>query len=241
MARGDANPVFTDRDVSLIINSLPDAVDPQRLKLLPRVLREWSRNDLREHLSRESPAVTLKRARRVKAVGERARKLLRAMDALDDRDWCAIVAKMPRAGGHLWSKMRENPWREGSEILRLIPRIEEENSFLTKLVAAAPAAWKRGRGHPKNIIAYLVMKDAAAIFEWLTEMDAKREVDRLSGKETGPFWRFVETIWPVVFGNTEGLFAGMKNWANYRKKYREGCALIANIAMRHPTWGLFEG
>jgi hypothetical protein len=238
MARGKASPVFTDRDVTLIASSLPDAVDPQRLKLLPRVLREWSRNELREYLSREPRAIILERAARVEAVGEHAQRLLEALGALDDRDRYAIVVEMLRVGEHLRSGM--SPWDQMSEASELLPRIKEENSFLGKLAAAAPAAWKRGRGGPRNIIAYLVMKDAGAIFKWLTGMDAKRQVDRDTGKETGPFWRFAKTIWPVVFGKAEGLSSAMKNWESYRKKYGEGCALIANIAMRHPTWGLFE-
>jgi hypothetical protein len=85
------------------------------------------------------------------------------------------------------------------------------------------------------------MKDIAAIFEWLTNIEATRQVDRISGVGAGPFWQFAAAIWPVVFGEADdGLPAAMKNWSSYRKRYGERSALIANIAMRHPTWGIFE-
>ena len=33
----------------------------------------------------------------------------------------------------------------------------------------------------------------------------------------------------------------MKNWAEWREQYkRERSALITNIALRYPTWGIFE-
>jgi len=231
MASCDVPPVFTDREVKLIGQSLPDTVDPRRRELLPQVLREWCRNELREHLSRESAATIRERVERMKAVADHARGLLQALEALDDRDRAAIAGQMlPR---DLWLSPK------GGEIIRgLTHLIREENSFLTELAAAAPAAWKQGRGAPRNIKAYLVIKDVAAIFEWLTEMEATREVGRDSAKETGPFWQFVATIWPMVFGKSKGLSNGMKTWASYRKK--EGCALIANIAFRHPEWGLFK-
>jgi hypothetical protein len=42
----------------------------------------------------------------------------------------------------------------------------------------------------------------------------------------------------VVFGNgDDGSSSAMKNWAPNKN---EGSALIANIALHHPTWGIFE-
>jgi hypothetical protein len=222
----DAPPVFDDRVIRLIVASLPKRVDPRRLELLPQVLREWSSNELLAHLSREPPAVVKERAERVKAVGDRARDLLKALEAIDDVDQWEIADKMLREEEHLRLKM-------------MVQRIKEEKGFLIKLAAAAPKAWKRRRGHPPNDTAYLVMKDAAAIFEWCTKSEAKREVDRVSHEEIGPFFQFVVAIWPVIFGKgDDGVSATIKKWASYRKL--EGRPLIANIAMRHRTWRLFE-
>jgi hypothetical protein len=115
-------------------------------------------------------------------------------------------------------------------------------NFLIRLASAEPnAPLKFKRGHPRNYIAYLVILDTAALFEWLTETEAIRQVDRESGKEIGPFWKFAGAIWPLVFrrGNS-GLSAAIKNWAYARKRFDEEPALIANIALRHPPWGLFD-
>ncbi len=151
MASCDVPPVFTDREVKLIGQSLPDTVDPRRRELLPQVLREWCRNELREHLSRESAATIRERVERMKAVADHARGLLQALEALDDRDRAAIAGQMlPR---DLWLSPK------GGEIIRgLTHLIREENSFLTELAAAAPAAWKQGRGAPQNIKAYLFIR-----------------------------------------------------------------------------------
>src|SRR5260370_11553729 len=204
MASCDVPPVFTDREVKLIGQSLPDTVDPRRRELLPQVLREWCRNELREHLSRESAATILERVERMKAVADPAGGLLQALEALDDRVRAAIAGQMlPR---DLWLSP------EGGGIIRgLTHLIREENSFLTKLAAAAPTAWKQGRGRPVNMMAHLVIRDAASIFEWLTKTEATRQANRSTHQGTGPFCTFLAGIWPVVFGKgDDGLPAALK-------------------------------
>jgi hypothetical protein len=234
----DAPPVFDDRVIRLIVASLPKRVGPRRLELLPRVLREWSGTELRARLSREPAAVIRERAKRVKTVGERANSLLQALKAIDKSDVVEIATKMPRSGQALWPKMKGHHWRGVAEINSLIQRIKDENDFLRRLATSAPNAWKRGRGQPQNITAYLVMQDAAGIFRWITNKKASRALDRVSGEATGAFSQFAAAIWPVVFGSDDGLPSAMKNWAKYQKL--EGNALIANMAVRHPTWGLFK-
>jgi hypothetical protein len=227
MATEDESPEFTERHVSLISDSLGNAVDIGRRELLPRILAEWVRTDLREHL-RVRNEITPERRKRVKTVGKCAQKLLEALGAIDVQDRYGIAFKMRTERG-------------STEIDGMVKRIEDEGRFLTPLAEAALQTWKRGPGQPRNIRAYLVMKDIAAIFEWLTNIEATRQVDRISGVEAGPFWQFAAAIWPVVFGEADdGLPAAMKNWSSYRKRYGERSALIANIAMRHPTWGIFE-
>jgi hypothetical protein len=84
------------------------------------------------------------------------------------------------------------------------------------------------------------MQDIAAIYEWATGSKASRKYDAYEEQESGPFWQFASAIWSAIHGTNEGLWAAMKNWASYRKGCREESALMANIAMRHPSWGLFE-
>jgi hypothetical protein len=224
MASGDATPEFTDRDVSLIAKSLPNAVDPRRLELLPGILRDWSSNDLREHtqVPRRAP---LERRKRMERIGDCARELVQALNQADEVDRWGLADMMVRAAGQTLIAGR-------AELSVLNQRIEEAVSLLQKLAEAAAKIWKYDPGGPRNIVAYLVMMDIAAIFEWLTDMAATRHT---------PFKRFAAAIWPVVFGNADyGLHSAMKNWAEFREEYGEGSRLMFNIDMRQPEWGVFR-
>ena len=76
-------------------------------------------------------------------------------------------------------------------------RLDQEPDFLAKLGAIKPQQlWKFGPGQPPNLRAYLVLQDAAAIFEWLTGTKAAREVDRVEGADAGPFFQFASILWP---------------------------------------------
>jgi hypothetical protein len=130
-----------------------------------------------------------------------------------------------------------------TEFATRIERVNEESEFLANLAAIAPDEYWQPTSsrRPRNIPAYLVLRDAAAIYQWLTGRAAEREVGRSSRRDTGPFFRFASTLWPAVFGEgTAGLSNAMKNWASAKKRFRERSPLIINIAMRHPTWGIFE-
>jgi hypothetical protein len=136
---------------------------------------------------------------------------------------------------------REQVSRSDRENLKR--RLDEERHFLAKLGAIAPKGWRNpsGRGRPRNYAAYLVLRDAAAVFRWFSDEEPTREVDRHTGKEIGPFFQFASALWPVVFGKgVYGLPAAMKNWEWARSHYREESGLIVNISMRHRAWGIYE-
>jgi hypothetical protein len=169
------------------------------------------------------------------AVGKCACELLLALKAVDEVDLAGIAGEMALAAGQT---SLIAGWSENG---RLIQRIKEEFGFLDKLAEGATRTWNYGRGQPRNITAYFVVQDAAAIFEWLTNTEATRVADRDSGAEIGPFQEFLAAIWPVVFREgDDGLPAAMRNWASLSKKHGEKSAVMANMAMRHPTWGIFE-
>jgi hypothetical protein len=69
MATEDERPEFTERQVSLISDSLGNAVDIRRGELLPRILAGLVRTDLREHL-RVRHEITPERRKRVERVGQ---------------------------------------------------------------------------------------------------------------------------------------------------------------------------
>ncbi len=189
MATSATAPKFEDRDIELIAASLPDWADQHRRELLPRILREWSRTDLKHHLSRESRMIIRVREMQQKLVGKCARALLQALDGLDDRGRTQIALAMVRV---------QPPTAWSMDEIKLAgadKRLYDERDFLARLVAAAPrATLTQGRGRPRNIAACLIMQDAAAIFEWLIRRSATRIVDRIEHTETGPFWQFTAAL-----------------------------------------------
>jgi hypothetical protein len=217
--------------------TFPKPLPQKRCELLPRILDEWGRTDLRRHLSRESRAIIRERIRRLKTVKASACRLSDALDEIDKLDQRTILVQMIVAEGRRLENVSRAEFSDRQE------RLSQEVDYLAKLGAINPPKhWQVSRGHPRNIAAYQVLQDAAAIFEWLTDARATRAVDRIKGIETGPFFRFASILWPVVFEKgVAGLSAAIKNWAAARSKYDERSALIVNIAMRYPTWGVFDG
>jgi hypothetical protein len=224
---------LTDTQLLLV---LPKQVRVQRRKLLPQILEEWDRTDLREHLSRESRAITRDRIRKLEIVKKCAGQLLNALADVDERGHTAIVAQMIIADGRRVLDVGQ------AEIVDRTTRLNQERQFLANLKGIAPENfWSFRPGQPRNVASYLVLQDAASIFEWLSGTKAARGVNRIDATEAGPFFRFASTLWPAIFGQgVVGLPAAMKNWARWRSAYQERSALIANIALRHPTWGIFE-
>jgi hypothetical protein len=227
---GDPAPEFTDRDVNQIEKSLPDTVDPRKHDLLREVLRDGSSNDLREHMQIPRRASPERRARMV-LIRDCARNLVRALNQADEVDRWGVADAMVRAVGLTLIAGR-------AELCVLNQRIEEAVSVLDKLAEAADETWKYGRGGPRNIVAYLIMMDIAAIFEWFTNSKASRETDRETGKEINAFYGFLAAIWPAIFHRgVYGLSSALKNWAEWSTEHRETSAVIHNIALRHPDWG----
>jgi hypothetical protein len=231
----NTTPQFDERAVEQIRASLPKGIDQRRLDL-PRVLNEWSRTDLREHLSRESRATVRERYDQLSKIGTRANDLWQALEAIDQRGKSWIAQEIGREEGTpLFSVSRER-------LAEMKERLKDEGDFLRKLAAATVRLIdeldESLSERPRNIRAYRVMMDIAAIFEWLTDRKATREVNRDDHKETGPFWHFAEAVWPYVFGKGRyGLSSAMKNWAIWHKRCGEESQLIRNIAMRYPDMG----
>jgi hypothetical protein len=222
-----------------IQNGLPKPLNERRCRLLPEILSEWERTDLQRHRSQESRTEIRAKVKKLETVKKSALQLMKALDNVDESGHADIVFQMviaERGGSRTPGAVRQ------VEFATRIDRLSQESEFLAKLAAIAPEKyWPVTPRRPRNIPAYLVLQDAAAIYEWLTGRVAKREVDRVCGKETGPFFRFASTLWPVIFNRgAEGLPSAIKNWAAAKKQFRERSPLIINIAMRHPTWGILE-
>ena len=224
-------------EIERVIQSLPKNVPQRRLDLLPKVLREWSRHDLPSHLSeRFSPKAVARRRKQVEAVEKQASSLLVALDALDEDLQFFIVDKT-------WPIDQQSTYQAWEdEEKRRRDAFQKVLDFLKDLDSAKPSMkLRKPRGQPPNMVAHLVMLDIAEIFLWATGQRATRRVDRIDGTETGAFFKFAETLWPIVFdGSDAGLKSTMKNWAAARKKFRQRSGVIANMDVRHRSWGLFE-
>lgn len=183
--------------------------------------------------SRASAKATRKRYQRLIST---ATELSAAIgEAIDFSDHILIALKLGDADGAIPIRDRRAYFTD---------KIVEHREFLSALIASASTIRKQSQstpGRPRNVIAYLVLRDIAAIFEWVTRGKASRLVDRVKGMETGAFYLFSSTIWPIIFSSADdGLPAAMKNWASARRKYGESSALIANINLRHPSWRVFD-
>jgi hypothetical protein len=232
---------LADDALKAIVAALPPNAAPERLILLPRLLREWGNRDLLDHLRRESSAMFRARQKRRQAVARCAKNLYEAISNLDDTDVFGLALDIAvRKTGSTVLQVDQ------SEITTAQERLTWAERWLPELADAyGPSQRQAGtRGRPRNIVSYLVMLDLEAIFEFVYDTSAERRVHREDhpeyGKEYGPFWDFVQPIWTLVFGSNARLSAAMKAWSLARNEFGETSPIIANIALRHPEWRIFE-
>ena len=225
-----------DQLAGALLEVLPKATCPIDANCFRKFFRNRDRTDLRKHLAWESRATTRGRIKKLELVKTKARQLRAALNKLDERDRIAVLGQIIIAEGRRIGDVSR------ADVADRTARLNQEPDFLAKLGAIKPREfWKFGPGQPRNLRAYFVLQDAAAIFEWLTGIKAARQVDRDKRSDAGPFFLFASTLWPAIFGSgLRGLSAAMKNWAEGSSTYDEGSALIANMHFHHPAWGVFE-
>ncbi len=125
---------FSERDIRLIQCSLPPGTDPTRIELLPSLLREWARVDLRCHFARTPRPVLARRRMRMKKVAKQAAALIQALDELEGLDRWSLVERLGIAEGlGLLSACRNEQNRR---------RVDEWRS-LTATIAAVAADTNR--------------------------------------------------------------------------------------------------
>jgi hypothetical protein len=240
---------FSEQDIKRIADSLPEPACERRRELLPKILHEWVRTDLRRNLSLPTKQDILKRSQRIKLVVKCAQELLQALSVTTNDDRNQIAYRMVSKGRNL-DQIDQSGLNEFRNLkARLEEELKEEIGFLTRLAAITSTQVKKPPGRPRNFAGYLVLMDAASIFLWYTGMDPVRGVDRITNAESGPFFRFASVLWPMVFeGDTDGLRNSIRNWAVWRPKdelrpanspqMANASPLVANIALRHPEWGV---
>jgi hypothetical protein len=225
--------VFLDRDIIAIVRTINLEVVAHRSGLLPNVLREWAAIDVKNAgawgASSEYNREKSKKYKMIAGSASDLRQIIQAVTEMEDLD--LIVHVFSQVNPPILANECRNRFNDHLEFL---DNLEQSANHLGKRL-------KRSRGQPRNTAAYLVLLDLAAIFEWLTGVEPKRNVSRTGEGEIGTFYPFCEAVWPLVFdGGLYGLHAAMKNWARDHAKYVESSAVIANIHLRHPSWGLFR-
>jgi hypothetical protein len=222
---------FSERDIRLIANSFPAGTDPKRIEVLPVLLREWARVELRWHFARVPLPLLAQQREHLKKVAKRAAALIQALDELEGLDRWALVERLGIAEGRgLLSACRNEQNRR---------RVDEWRNLTATIAAgAAEPTWNPGKGQPRNDVGQLVLQDLAAMFEYVAGLRASRVVDRRTSEESGHFLNLARAVWPVVFGNGDfGLASQFRVWADHGTKRS---MVISGIALRRPEWGVIS-
>ena len=222
--------------------ALPGCTDDRKRQLVPMILAEWGRIDIGEYLSLPLSQQVRAEHGALEKVASCANKLARALSSLGPGSRSAVAYHLSKGKVGAETALE---WYYG--IRDTDRRLGEMPARLDRLSAAVTATaveWGSPRPRRGSAIHYLILKDLAAIFEFATEQWSGRRVHTDAhvdaGQDYGPFWHFANTIWPMVFGSTNGLSYAVKFWAKARERHGEGSAVIANMDLRHPEWRIFE-
>ena len=222
---------FTDRDIEAILSHVSVA-EPKKLERFGDILNDWAEHDLQK-ATRIYPdkAIARERLKPIRCVikhAEGLRDALENFEIFDGNSW--LVWKLIEGhSGDYYSREKVVQTR----------RLAEQRVFLRELELAAKAierGFTAATDQRRNLPSYLLLLDMAAIFKWLTGRPARRG----SAERPHPFDEFVGVLWSVIFDQTRGMQAALKNWAKYAKKHRDRSPVIFNISLRHPGWRLLN-
>jgi hypothetical protein len=86
--------MLTSEQIDALVSALPGCTNAHRRELLPRVLEEWGRTDLEEHLERATPERFRAERRQMKRLAKCASKLALALSGLDPDCRFAIASQL---------------------------------------------------------------------------------------------------------------------------------------------------
>jgi hypothetical protein len=206
---------FSAKVLEEVAAALSPGAPPERVALLPQILRAWAHEDLREHLSRQSRAAARKHAEQLRSIATLAQGLIDAFVELppDARFLAALRPELHRTQ----QTLLEVTTASSIEVARR--RFDEGITWLTDLAKALREP--QPKEPPKATRNHLIILDLAAIFQLVGGKQPTRRTNSDTGKDYGPFWDFASAIWPVVFGNRSGLSAAIKQWATEDLRQRE--------------------
>jgi hypothetical protein len=230
--------MLTSEQIDALVSALPGCTSGHRRELLPRVLEEWGRTDLEEHLERATPERVRTERRQMKRLARCASKLALALSDLEPDCRFAIASRLLGDETHGTADRRGYDERRQAD-----RRLSEEPARLGRLASAATEVadgWVPLPLRHGTIVRYLILQDLAAIFEWATGGRAGRRVRSdaydEAGQEYGPFRDFARATWPMIFGSEKGLDHAIKTWAKGRAQHGERSPFMLNLHLRHPEW-----
>jgi hypothetical protein len=225
---------FTYEALATIAAALPLEAPPERIALLPELLRAWAEEDLLEHLSQEGRAAHRHRSARLAALRKTATRLRDAVHSLDETGRFPIASEpqMRREfaiGNPPWR--RTGLWWWPDDIEGAERRRDEALSWLYDLIEALGEPEQRPPPD-KHTRSYLVVLDLLAMYELVTCTDATRRIDPESSQPYGPFWDLLTAVCRSL-PQVRSLDRATRDVLTHSP--REFSPFIPNLQFRHPT------
>jgi len=233
---------FTADQLATMVGAFSGLMDDRVRTTLPLILEEWGRVDLSEHLARKTPEQLRKEQRQLEQVANLARELRDALAGLAAAARFTLASRLDATARAPKAEAASNHEVQSAGTLRHLERRQLE--CLAQAAGATAGGWVPLPFRHTTVIQYLVLQDLAAIYEYVTGEIASRRVrgedHPEAGRDYGPFWDFAVVAWRIIFGSNKGLSAALKRWAEARHRYDEASPVIANLALHHPEWRIYE-
>jgi hypothetical protein len=238
---------FTATQIGQLTAAVLDHVSERRKSLLPLILGEWGRVEPEEHFKYPSPKEVRAQQSQLERLARRANELAQAITDLDPDARSAIADCQVEAFVTLESGFRvPRPGVGEEQFVEADRRLAETPETLRDLAVSAAKAAAELQTYPMRLSTLrgcLVLQDLATIYEYATGERASRKIrvdqHEDAGQEYGAFFALARAGWSMIFGSLHGFSYALQQWAVKRAQYGGSSALIANISLRHPEWGLF--
>jgi hypothetical protein len=188
---------FTDREMMLILKSLPENTDPERKQQLADNLRAWGKYTVPIHFRAWSLRLYFPREHAAKVARDAAR-LYDEVDRLGPtlRPIIGAMLAMPNAQRPPWWWAQEGVIAAGQQ------QLEQVIDVLRQLrIAAERAEGGRDVGQPPAFLPMVLVNDLAVMFQKATGQTATRVVDSTTPDgdyDKGSFYDFVAAVWPIT-------------------------------------------
>jgi hypothetical protein len=239
---------FTPAEIDLLTAPFSGHVQMHREHLLPLILGDWGRVELKEHFKYPSPQEVRAQQKQLERLARRANELARAIADLGSDARSAIADCQVQAFVTLKSGIRlPRPGVGEEQFLEAERRLAETPETLQDLAVAAAKAAAETKAHPVRLSTLrgcLILQDLSTIYEYATDERASRKIHvdphEDAGQEYGAFYDLARAAWSIIFGSQDGLSYALQQWAVKRAQYGHSFALIENISFRHAEWGIFD-